>query len=57
MSLHREKESAPGVEVGRASVKRDEPMIPQTDWERGCRALALLVLLGWCAVWMMEVLG
>lgn len=52
-----EKESAPGVEVGRASVENDEPMIPQTDWERGCWAFALLVLIGWCAVCAMEVLG
>lgn len=46
--LH-EKESAPGVEVGRASVREHDGSIPQAEWERGMRLLwvpfaALIVL-------------
>lgn len=56
MPMPVKKESAPTVESQRASVENDEPMIPQTDWERGCWIFALLMLLGWCAVVAMEVL-
>lgn len=53
--MPREKESAPGVEVGRASVNEDKQIIPQDEWERGCRMFAGLVLAGWVLVWIMEV--
>lgn len=44
-----EKESAPGVEVGRASVREHEGSIAHEEWERGMRLLwipfALLLVL------------
>ena len=43
--MPREKESAPGLEVGRASVSKDERIIPQSDWERMCRGLPWLFAL------------
>lgn len=39
------KESAPAVESGRASVSKDERIIPQSDWERMCRGLPWLFAL------------
>jgi hypothetical protein len=34
-----EKESAPGVEVGRASANEGNRIIPHDEWERGMRLL------------------
>jgi len=43
--MPRKKESAPGLEVGRASVSKDERIIPQPDWDRMCRGLPWLFAL------------
>lgn len=49
--MPREKESAPTVQGRRASVSKDERIIPQSDWERMCRGLPwLFVLAG--ALWL-----
>lgn len=54
--MPREKESAPAVESGRASVRKDGASVPQTydmarddheTWERGCRGAGIMLCVAW----------
>lgn len=51
--MDREKRSAPGLEVGRASVHEHRRIISQEEWERGCDAVALAfcIMAALYAVW------
>ena len=40
-----EKKARQPWKVGRASVSKDERIIPQSDWERMCRGLPWLFVL------------
>lgn len=55
VEMQAKKEARRAVESKRASVKKDSRIIPQKEWERGSGLFALLMLLGWCAVVVMEV--
>lgn len=55
--MPRKNEARQSWKVGRATVNKDQHMISQHEWERGCRMLAGLVLAGWTLVMLHEIAG
>lgn len=55
--MQHKRKARPSRQGKRASVSKDNISIPRADWERGCWGFALPVLVGWCAIILIELIA